>query len=263
MEATIASKPAMKTGSRQCRPSWSCPCSSASSPSLPFCISCSDWSRADASSSPPSSRSWLVCLWCVGRSSTLWWVRMIAPYISATLTCWPGWLSLSVSSVASFISSWGRKNERRSRAETERRGTKKTPYHNIALCLLPTDHRLTSQQYNKSACVTNYCKHKKETFITAGDLFFVYFRTNYVAIRCWKISHISALWVLTKAKCHYTWFLWWQSVLKMCLEMCWWHVDFCCILASYSASTNTSSVITKTSNPALIQYKDVHSVCGF
>lgn len=96
-----------------------------------------------------------------------------------------------------------------------------------------------------------------------GIFFFVYFRTNYVAIRCWKISHISALWVLTKAKCHYTWFLWWQSVLKMCLEMCWWHVDFCCILASYSASTNTSSVITKTSNPALIQYKDVHSVCGF
>lgn len=128
-------------------------------------------SSAFTSHSPHlSSRLSQVCLWCVGRSSTLWWVRMIIPtHISATLTCLPGWLSLSVSSVASFISSWERKNERRSKGE-KRRGRKKTPYHNIALCLLPTDHRLTSQLYNKSACVTNYCKHKKETFITAGDL---------------------------------------------------------------------------------------------
>lgn len=91
-----------------------------------------------------------VCLWCVGLSSTLWWVRMmVLSHITATLTCWPGWLSLSVSSVASFISSWGRKNERRSRDEKSR-GSKKTPYHNIALCLLPTDHRLTSNNTTKA-----------------------------------------------------------------------------------------------------------------
>lgn len=52
----------LQTGSRQFRPSWFCPYSSASSPSLPFCISCSGWSRADASSSPPSSRSWRVSM---------------------------------------------------------------------------------------------------------------------------------------------------------------------------------------------------------
>lgn len=51
-----------QTGSRRFRPSWSCRCSSASSPSLPSCTSCSGWSRADASSSRPSSRSWPVSI---------------------------------------------------------------------------------------------------------------------------------------------------------------------------------------------------------
>lgn len=61
-----------------------------------------------------------VCLWCVGQSSTLWWIRMmLLSHIMDTLTCWPGWLSLSVSSVASFISSWGRKNEKKKQRRKE------------------------------------------------------------------------------------------------------------------------------------------------
>lgn len=59
-----------------------------------------------------------VCLWCAGRSSTLWWVRIqTARHNLGMRTCWPGWLSHFVSSVASFILSWERKNERRSREE--------------------------------------------------------------------------------------------------------------------------------------------------
>lgn len=69
-------------------------------------------------------------------------------------------------------------------AEDEREGdSSETPYHNIALCLLPTDHRLTSQQYNnKSACVTNNCKQEIATFITAGDLFLLYFSVHHFLI---------------------------------------------------------------------------------
>lgn len=264
MEATTAAKPAMKTGSRQCRPSWSCPCSSASSPSLPSCISCSDWSRADASSSPPSSRSWLVCLWCAERSSTLWWVRKIIPaYITATLTCWPGWLSLSVSSVASFISSWGRKNERGSRGE-KRRGSKKTPYHNIALCLLPTDHRLTSQQYNKSACVTNYCKHKKKRHLSLlGIFFFCVFQyplcchhmlknITRICFVSFNKSRVSLHTIPVVTECL-------ENVFRNVLVTCWllFHTGILQCFHKYIKCDN------KDEQSCLIQYKDVHSVCGF
>ena len=62
VSVTVPHRGVFQTGSRRCRPSWSWPCSSASSPSSRSSSSCSNWSRADASSSPPSSRSWLVSM---------------------------------------------------------------------------------------------------------------------------------------------------------------------------------------------------------
>lgn len=54
-----------------------------------------------------------VCSWWAGPSSTRWWVQSgkIAVRRTVTLSSWPGWPSLSRSSVASFTLSWGRKNE--------------------------------------------------------------------------------------------------------------------------------------------------------
>lgn len=66
------------------------------------------------SHTPSFSVSFLqACLWWVGPSSTQWWVQSgkVTMTIMDTPLFWLGWPSPSHSSVASFTSSWGRKNE--------------------------------------------------------------------------------------------------------------------------------------------------------
>lgn len=115
--------------------------------------------------------------------------------------CWPGWLSLSVSSAASFISSWGRKNERRSRGEKRRGSYCKIPLTTTSHCAYCPQTRLTSHNNTTKVHVSLKIVNTKGRHLSQQGIFLLYFSIHYVPIKCWKISHLFTLWILTK--CHY------------------------------------------------------------
>lgn len=165
-----------------------------------------------------------VCLWWAGPSSTRWWVQSgkMRMMLTDTPSSWPGWLSLSRSSVASFTLSWGRKNESsglrdccRTENTTQMTDCNLTAVSSRPEYLDPNVIKETDSSWRLNTAKTQGAWHKKKVSLAGEPIYINFIWLFFVNSNAMKVQWRPWLFKILLKEERYS-----KSIIIFCFVLC-------------------------------------------